>query len=76
MQCPACQSAAEPRQVGFTWWGGLVGAKLLHHVECVQCRARFNSRTGQSNNTAIAIYMIVVGAIALVVTYALIVSTR
>lgn len=76
MQCPACQSAAEPRQVGFTWWGGLIGAKLLHHVECVQCGARFSGRTGRSNNTAIAVYMIVISVIALAVTYALIANTR
>jgi hypothetical protein len=71
MECPSCHQDDEPRPVGFTWWGGLIGAKLLHHVECPRCGARFNGSTGQSNSTAIAIYMIVVGAIALAILVAL-----
>jgi hypothetical protein len=57
--------------VGFTWWGGVIGARLVHHVECPRCGARFNGRTGQSNSTAIAIYMIVVGVIAFGLVFAL-----
>jgi len=43
--CPGCQSALEPKPVGFTWWGGLLGAKLLHHAECPACHARYNANT-------------------------------
>lgn len=57
--------------MGFTWWGGVIGAKLLHHVACPRCGARFNGRTGQSNSGAIAIYMIVVGALAFALVFAL-----
>lgn len=69
MQCPQCQSEDPPQPVGFTWWGGLVGPRLLNHVKCGRCGARFNGRTGLSNTTAITIYLIVVTtlAIALVV---------
>ena len=58
--------------MGFTWWGGLIGAKMLHHVQCPRCGARFNGKTGQSNSVAIAIYMIVVGAIAFALMYAVV----
>lgn len=64
MQCPKCQQDVAPLPVGFTWWGGLIGSKIINHVECPMCRARFNGRTGQSNDAAIAIYMIVVGVLA------------
>ena len=57
--------------MGFTWWGGMIGAKLLHHVECLQCRARFNANTGGDNRGAIAIYMIVVGVLAVALMYAI-----
>jgi uncharacterized protein (DUF983 family) len=60
-----------PRPIGFTWWGGMIGAKILSHAECLQCGTRYNSKTGKSNNTAIAIYMVVVGVIAALVFYAI-----
>ena len=71
MQCPQCRGEAEPRPVGFTWWGGLIGPRLFNHVECPRCGARFNGRTGQSNTTAIAIYMVVLGALTLGLVLAL-----
>jgi hypothetical protein len=52
-----------PNPVGFTWWGGLIGSKIINHVECPRCFSRFNGKTGQSNNGAIAIYMVVVGVV-------------
>jgi len=56
--CPSCKRyAAKP--VGFTWWGGVLGPKLLHHVRCEGCGTEYNGRTGQSNSTGIAIYTIV-----------------
>jgi hypothetical protein len=71
MQCPRCRSEEAPRSVGFTWWGGLIGPRLLNHVECPNCGERFNGATGRSNNTAIGIYMVVIGAIALALVVAL-----
>lgn len=53
--CPKC-SGTEARQVGFTWWGSLLGATLLNHVECQSCGTRYNGKTGGCNTAAIAIY--------------------
>ena len=57
--CPKCRKAVAPRSLGFTWWGGLVGPRLLDHVECPACGARYNGKTRRSNDTAIAIYLVV-----------------
>jgi hypothetical protein len=32
---------------------------LLTHVKCAQCGQAYNGKTGKSNDTAIAIYLIV-----------------
>lgn len=69
--CPSCQSALEPKPVGFTWWGGLLGAKLLHHAECPACHARYNASTGRSNNAAIALYLVVAGLVMSLAFYAI-----
>ena len=54
--CPNCQNP-QATQVSFTWWGGLIGPRILSHVSCVSCGTQYNAKTGQSNNTKIAIYM-------------------
>ena len=54
--CPNC-GHSNYSKVGFTWWGGLVGPWLFSHVRCNSCATTFNSKTGKSNNTAIAIYL-------------------
>jgi hypothetical protein len=62
--CPKCaEVGAKP--VSFTWWGGILGPKLFSHVRCSSCGATFNGKTGKSNNTPIAIYLIVSGLIVL-----------
>jgi hypothetical protein len=63
MQCPKCRQEVMPMPVGFTWWGGLIGSKIINHVECPMCHSRFNGRTGADNTGAIAIYMVVTGLI-------------
>jgi hypothetical protein len=62
--CPQC-GGANAQPVKFTWWGGVLGPKLLHHVKCVQCSAQYNGKTGQSNTRGIVIYSVVAGVIAL-----------
>ena len=62
--CPQC-GEREATAVSFTWWGGLVGPRMLNHVRCVSCGSEFNSKTGQSNQKAIWIYMGVIFVIAL-----------
>lgn len=54
--CPQCQNN-EANPVTFTWWGGLLGPKMMTHVKCTQCGTAYNGKTGQSNTTKIAIYM-------------------
>ncbi len=56
--CPSCGSG-DYRAESFTWWGGLLGPKMLSHVTCLGCGTGFNSKTGKSNNTAIGIYLAV-----------------
>jgi hypothetical protein len=62
--CPKCQSN-DAEKVNFTWWGGLVGPRLLKHVKCNRCGATYNGKTGQPNTTAIIIYTVVLLAIAI-----------
>jgi hypothetical protein len=71
MKCPKCSNEVLPSPVGFTWWGGLIGAKIINHVQCPECSARFNGKTGADNTSAIAIYMIVVGVLAFGVFFAI-----
>lgn len=56
--CPTCGSP-NSKSVSFTWWGGVVGPKLLHHVKCLQCRQGYNGRTGQLNTTKIVAWNVV-----------------
>jgi len=62
--CPRCGSAYT-QQPTFTWWGGLIGPKLLNHTVCNQCGLGFNARSGKDNTTAIAIYFAVVFSIVI-----------
>ena len=68
--CPKC-SKADASAVGFTWWGGVLGPKLLHVVSCNGCKTQYNGKTGKMNTTNIIIYSVIVGIIAIVVVAAL-----
>ena len=68
--CPKCGSQFTTT-VKFTWWGGLLGPKLLHHTKCNECKYLFNSKTRQSNTTAIIIYPLMVFVIIFALYYAL-----
>ena len=58
--CPQCgQAAAE--KMKFTWWGGILGPRILTHVKCQACGKQYNGKTGKENTAGIAIYMVVVG---------------
>src|SRR5438105_3046762 len=46
--CPRCGQYAA-RQPSFTWWGGLIGPKMLSHAVCDACGFGFNQKTGKSN---------------------------
>ena len=60
--CPKCSNASAER-LKFTWWGGVLGPKLLTHVKCAYCGHKYNGKTGADNTARIAIYMVVIGAI-------------
>jgi uncharacterized protein (DUF983 family) len=62
--CPNCrQSAAE--KLSFTWWGGLIGPRILTHVKCASCGTKYNGKTGKDNTTGIVIYCAIVGIVCL-----------
>lgn len=46
-------------QVGFTWWGGLIGSKVLTHVRCRNCGTCYNGKSGKSNTGNIILYQVV-----------------
>ena len=56
--CPNCGNVYA-RKIEFTWWGGLIGPRMFHHVKCLQCRKTYNAKTGRSNFTAILLYQVV-----------------
>jgi hypothetical protein len=71
--CPRCGHRAS-KPVSFTWWGGLIGPKLLSHVQCLGCRYQFNGKTGRPNTTGIVIYTVV--ALAIVLFFVVLMNLR
>ena len=71
--CPKCSAAAAER-MKFTWWGGLIGPKLLNHVKCASCGHAYNGKTGRDNTTGIIIYSLVVAVLAAVLVFAMFVA--
>ncbi len=65
--CPECGEPGYATPVAFTWWGGIVGPRLFNHVRCDSCGTCYNGKTGRSNTTAITIYVVVTGLIAVMV---------
>lgn len=60
--CPQCKSS-NAEKVRFTWWGGLIGPRLLSHVKCLSCGKGYNGKSGKDNTTGIAIYMVIIGVV-------------
>lgn len=56
--CPVC-SSQRVLPVKYTFWGGFIGPKLLHHTKCNDCGYTYNRKTRESNEKAIAIYTMV-----------------
>ena len=57
--CPKC-SGTSAQKLSFTWWGGVLGPKLLTHVKCLACGYKYNGKTGKDNTTNIVIYSVIV----------------
>ncbi|HEV2912742.1 MAG TPA: hypothetical protein VGX92_05440 [Pyrinomonadaceae bacterium] len=68
--CPKC-GAPDPEQVKFTWWGGLLGPKMLSHVKCGRCANQYNGKSGKSNAQNIIIYLLVSAAIVFIIFFGL-----
>jgi transposase-like protein len=64
--CPQCRRP-DPQKVGFTWWGGMLGPRMLSHVKCQSCGTAYNGKTGQSNTTGIVIYSVVLFVIGIAI---------
>jgi hypothetical protein len=67
--CPKC-GAQNAELVKYSWWGGVIGPKMLTHVKCQSCRKKFNGKTGQDNTTGIIIYSVIVGVLAFFLMFA------
>jgi hypothetical protein len=74
MQYAPCYNCGNTfaNKVSFTWWGGVLGPSLFTHVTCCRCGTAYNGKTGKSNNTAIAIYVVVSMILGLALAVALI----
>lgn len=67
-KCPKCEST-QLKRLTYTWWGGLLGPKLIPTTQCQACKAQFNSKTGKPNTRAIVLYYIGVFLVAFLVAY-------
>ncbi len=69
----ACYNCGEKQgaPVGMTWWGGILGPKMMKHVKCGACGTKYNGNTGRSNNGKIAVYVVVTTVIAVGVAIAI-----
>jgi uncharacterized protein (DUF983 family) len=47
--------------MSFTWWGGIIGPRVLTHVKCPGCGYAYNGKSGKDNTTGIVIYSVIVG---------------
>ena len=59
--CPKCGGASE--RLKFTWWGGVLGPRILTHVKCGSCGRKYNGKSGKDNPTGIVIYSGVVAVL-------------
>ena len=71
--CPQCNTS-DAEKLKFTWWGGVLGPKLLTHVKCQACGKKYNGKTGRDNTVNIIIYGLVAGFICFVLFFVLAVA--
>jgi ribosomal protein S27E len=73
--CPNCDAPGDASPVVFTWWGGMIGPRLLSHVRCNDCGTCYNGSSGKSNDTAILIYTLVSVFISLMILGLVLIAT-
>ena len=66
--CPKCGSKMVTK-VKYTWWGGVLGPRLLHHTKCQTCSYTYNSKTRKSNTQGILIYSAIIVVIVFAIYY-------
>lgn len=66
--CPKCGSKTLSK-VKYTWWGGVLGPRMLHHTKCGACRYTFNGKTGKSNTPGIVMYSLILFVVAFAAFY-------
>jgi hypothetical protein len=54
--CPECNST-DLKKPRWTWWGGVIGPRLMNHTVCRNCGFGFNAKTRKSNKTTISLYI-------------------
>jgi len=64
--CPKCGST-DINKIGYTWWGGALGPKMLNHVKCNHCGTTYNGKTGASNTMTILLYNLAVIIVAILI---------
>jgi rubredoxin len=62
--CPSC-GGRDAEKVTFSWWGGMLGPRMIKQVRCRQCRSTFRGDSGKPDTGFIVGYVIVTGVIAL-----------
>jgi hypothetical protein len=66
--CPQC-SSTRTSEVKYTWWGGILGPKMMNLQKCEDCRFHFNRKTNKGVANAIIVYNLVVVAVSLVILF-------
>lgn len=65
---PNCGSG-DSHLLKFTWWGGVLGPRLLSHVKCPDCSKKYNGKSGKDNTAGIVIYSLVAGIVAFAIKF-------
>jgi transposase-like protein len=66
--CPKCGSM-NVSPVSYTWWGGVIGPKLLNHTKCKDCKYTYNRKTREPNTNKIIIYSVILFAAAFFISF-------
>ena len=60
--CPKCNAVGDER-MSFTWWGGVIGPRLLTHVKCPRCGHAYTGKSGKDNTAGIVVYSAIVAIV-------------
>ncbi len=62
--CPEC-GGTTAQKVRFTWWGGVLGPKILTHVKCPRCGKAYNGKSGKENTSGLVLYTVALAFVVL-----------